>query len=82
MFLSFVNSKRLLKISFVYSLQCAPFYRLTFSGPMKNQVCILFLLLFETGPGKLCLLTELGRQNKPLLVDNGHIGNNMGITEL
>ena len=47
-----------------------------------NQVCILFHLFFETGPEKLCLLTELGRQNKSLLVDNEHIGKNMGITEL
>ena len=44
-----------------------------------NQVCILFHLFFEIGPEKLCLLTELGRQNKSLLVDNEHIGKNMGI---
>ena len=47
-----------------------------------NQVCILFHLFFETGLEKLCLLTELGWQNKSLLVDNKHIGKNMGITEL
>ena len=41
-----------------------------------NQVCILFHLFFETGLDKLCLLTELGWQNKSLLVDNEHIGKN------
>ena len=53
-----------------------------FPGPMMSQVCILFHLFFETGQEKLCLSTELGRQNKSLLIDNEHIGKNMGITEL
>ena len=47
-----------------------------------NQVCILFHIFFETGPEKLCLLTELGKQNKSLLAEYEHIGKNMGITEL
>ena len=43
-----------------------------------SQVCILFHLFFETGSEKLCLLTELGRQDKSLLVDNEHIGKKHG----
>ena len=42
---------------------------------------MLLHLFFETGPEQLCLLTELGRQNKPLIIDNEHIGKNTGITE-
>ena len=43
-----------------------------------NQVCTLFYPFFETGPEKLCLLTELGTQDKSLLVDNEHIGKKHG----